>query len=83
MYMNLKPNQHKRISFNRTTMTSLGFLTPPALKFSSSQIYFFAQVPFFTEQLVAATDYSGLYNFISNSNSTSPDKENYLDFLPV
>ena len=29
MYMNLKPNQHKRIYFNTTTMTSLGFLRPP------------------------------------------------------
>ena len=29
MYMNLKPNQHKRISFNTTTMTSLGFIGPP------------------------------------------------------
>ena len=29
MYMNLKPNQHKRISFNTTTMTSLGFKVPP------------------------------------------------------
>ena len=31
MYMNLKPNKHK-ISFNITTMTSLGFIivgTPP------------------------------------------------------
>ena len=26
MYLNLKPNQHKRISFNITTMTSLGFI---------------------------------------------------------
>ena len=26
MYMNLKPNKYKRISFNTTTMTSLGFL---------------------------------------------------------
>ena len=26
MYINLKPNQHKRISFNTTTMTSLGFV---------------------------------------------------------
>ena len=32
--MNLKPNKHKRISFNTTTMTSLGFIGPP-LKFSS------------------------------------------------
>ena len=30
--MNLKPNQHKRIYFNSTTMTSLGFIAPP-LKF--------------------------------------------------
>ena len=29
MYMNLKPNQHKIISFNTTTMTSLGFIAPP------------------------------------------------------
>ena len=29
MYMNLKPNQHKRISFNTTTMTPLGFIAPP------------------------------------------------------
>ena len=39
MYMNLKPNQHKKISFNTTTMTSLGFIGPPQnlrspLKFS-------------------------------------------------
>ena len=29
MYMNLKPNKHKRISFNTTIMTSLGFIRPP------------------------------------------------------
>ena len=29
MYMNLKPNKHKRISFNTTTMISLGFIGPP------------------------------------------------------
>ena len=29
MYMNLKPNKHKRISFNTTTMASLGFIGPP------------------------------------------------------
>ena len=28
--MNLKPNQHKRIYFNTTTMTSLGFIGPPS-----------------------------------------------------
>ena len=27
--MNLKPNQHKTISFNTTTMTSLEFIGPP------------------------------------------------------
>ena len=32
--MNLKPNKHNRISFNTTTMASLGFIGPP-LKFSS------------------------------------------------
>ena len=34
MCMNLKPNKHKIISFNTTTMTSLGFIivvTPPPL----------------------------------------------------
>ena len=42
--MNLKPNKHKRISFNTTSMASLGFIAAP-LKFSSPpQIYFFAQV---------------------------------------
>ena len=29
MYMNLKPNNYKRISFNTTTMTSLWFIGPP------------------------------------------------------
>ena len=41
--MNLKPNKHKRISFNTMTMASLGFIgptkmlgpPPPPLKFSS------------------------------------------------
>ena len=27
--MNLKLNKHKRISFNTTTMASLGFIAPP------------------------------------------------------
>ena len=31
MYMNLKPNKHKRISFNTTTMTSLGLIAPPKI----------------------------------------------------
>ena len=33
MYMKLKPNKHKIISFNTTTMTSLGFIivgSPPS-----------------------------------------------------
>ena len=29
MHMNLKPNKHKRISFNTTTMASLGFIATP------------------------------------------------------
>ena len=28
MYMNLKPNKHKTISFSTTTMASLGFIGP-------------------------------------------------------
>ena len=32
MYMNLKPNKHKRISFTTTTMASLGFIAPPLPK---------------------------------------------------
>ena len=31
MYMNLKPNQHERISFNTTTKKSLGFRGPPKI----------------------------------------------------
>ena len=46
MYMNPKPNKHKIISFNKTTMSSLGSIAP-ALKFSSpsKKIKFFTQVP--------------------------------------
>ena len=33
MYMNLKPNQHKRISFNTATMASWVH-RPPPLKFN-------------------------------------------------
>ena len=29
MYMNLRPNKHKRKSFNTMTMASLGFIGPP------------------------------------------------------
>ena len=29
MYMNLKPNKHKKISFNTTPMASLGFIGAP------------------------------------------------------
>ena len=31
MYMNLKPNKHKGISFNITTMVSLRFIAPPKI----------------------------------------------------
>ena len=29
MYINLEPKKHKRISFNTTTMASVGFIAPP------------------------------------------------------
>ena len=29
--MNLKPNKNERISFNTTTMASLGFIAPPKI----------------------------------------------------
>ena len=44
MYMNLKPNKHKRISSNTTTMISLGFIAPP-LKFTSPQKLIFCSDP--------------------------------------
>ena len=34
---------------------------------------------FYRTASVAATDYTRLYHFISNSNGTSLDKENYLE----
>ena len=34
MYMNLEPSKHKIISFNTTTMTSLGFIAPSPPKFN-------------------------------------------------
>ena len=43
MYMNLKPNKHKIISFNTTARASLGFIGLP-LNLAAPQIYFFAQV---------------------------------------
>ena len=36
---------------------------------------------FYRTAPVAAADYSELYSVISNSNSTSLDKKNYLDFI--
>ena len=39
MYMNQKPNKHKRISFNTKTMTSLGFTGPP-LNLAPPKIFF-------------------------------------------
>ena len=38
---------------------------------------------FYRTAPVAATDYSGLYDFVSNPNGTSLDKENYLDFIRI
>ena len=51
--MNLKPNKHKRISFNTTTMASLGFIAPTPkilvlllnLAPPAPKIQFFAQAP--------------------------------------
>ena len=50
MYMNLKPNKHKRISFNTMTMASLGFIglpkiLGPPLNLASPQIYFLLRSP--------------------------------------
>ena len=47
--MNIKPNKHKRISFNTTTMASLGIIAPrkvlgPPLN-PPLPIQFFAHVP--------------------------------------
>ena len=44
MCMDLKPNQHKKISFNTTTVTPLGFIGPP-LKFSSPPNLIFCSGP--------------------------------------
>ena len=47
MHMYLKPNKHKRISFNTTTMALLGFIGLP-LKFSSPpppNSVFFSSLP--------------------------------------
>ena len=44
--MNLKPNKHKRISFNTTAIASLEFIPPPPiLNLALPQIQSFAQVP--------------------------------------
>ena len=40
MYINLEPNKHKIISFNTTTMASLGFTAPPK-KFRSPLKFIF------------------------------------------
>ena len=38
---------------------------------------------FYRTAPVAATDYSGLCNFVSNSTGTSLVKENYFDFKRI
>ena len=48
--MNLKPNKHKRIYFNTTTMASLGLIAlpkilGPPLNLALHQIQFFALFP--------------------------------------
>ena len=44
---------------------------------------FLRHVFYRTAPVAETTDYSGLYNFASNSNSTSLVKENYLDFIQI
>ena len=39
MYMNLKPNKYKRISFNTTTMASVGFISPPKIQLPLNSIF--------------------------------------------
>ena len=45
MYMNLKPNKHKRISINTTTMASLGFIGPPKIYPPKKNLIFFPGPP--------------------------------------
>ena len=46
MYMDLKPNQQKRISFNITTMTSLGLIGPPKIGGAATMIVFYVCASF-------------------------------------
>ena len=58
MYINLKPNHRKRISFNTTTMTSLGFIDPPPEIFRSPPtmgVHFLCLVSNCYWQLLAAS----------------------------
>ena len=45
MYMNLKPNQHTRISFNTTTMTSLELIHPLYFSYPPSPNLIFRSGP--------------------------------------
>ena len=45
MYMNLKPNKHKRISINTTTMASWGFIGPPKIYPPPKKFNFFPRSP--------------------------------------
>ena len=45
MYMNTKPNKHKRISFNTITMASLGLIAPSPLKFITPLNLIFCSCP--------------------------------------
>ena len=44
MDMNLKPNKHKRISFNTTTVPSLGFIGPPKILEPRAPLLFCSEI---------------------------------------
>ena len=44
MDMNLKPNKHKRISFNTTTLASLGFIGPPKILEPRAPLLFCSEI---------------------------------------
>ena len=84
MYMNLKPNKHKRISFNATAMTSLGFIdaAPSKLFFCSGRPpsppnYFgvgdaaIMATPYFSKKLIHLLNVTGKLLTCKNLNLIS------------
>ena len=89
MYMNLKPNNHKRISFNTTTMASLGFIDL-ALKSSSvpqKLIFYSGPLQFFWSEILRSSPkirgwccyhgYTILFQNIDTSTSCNGKNLNY------